>query len=626
MKKQFKTESKKLLDLMINSIYTHKEIFLRELISNASDAEDKLYFRSLTDENVALKREDYEIRIDLDKENRLLTISDNGIGMTAAELEKNLGTIAKSGSSEFKSENDQSPDVSVIGQFGVGFYSAFMVADDVRVCSLAYGETQAYEWRSKGADGFTVTPCDKDTVGTEVILHIKPDTDEEDYSSFLEEYKLRELVRKYSDYIHYPIVTDVETTQKNEDGEETTVTEKQTLNSMVPLWKRPKGEVTDEEFADFYKQKFYDYEAPAKTISYKTEGTATFSALLFIPSHAPYNYYSKEYERGLKLYSNGVLIMDSCKELLPDCFSFVKGIVDSDDVSLNISRETLQHDSQLKLIAKNVEKKIRSELEKMLKNERAEYEKFFKAFGLQIKFGVQSDFGMHAKDLENLLMFRSSETGEMTTLGEYVSRLKEDDKVIYYACSDSVAKIEALPQIDALKSKGKEVLYCTEYVDEFALKTMREFDGHEFVNACTVSDDLTEDEKTEQEKLNADYAEVAKAVKDALGDSVAEVRFSSRLGKHPVTISTQGEISLEMERVLSSMPGADEMGGVKAQSVLEINADHAIAGKLKAVYALTPEKIADYAKVLYAQARLVGGFSVEDPAEAAELVCDIISR
>ena len=625
-KKQFKTESKRLLDLMINSIYTHKEIFLRELISNASDAEDKLLFRALTDETVTVKREDCRIRISADKDTRILTVEDNGIGMTAEELEKNLGTIAKSGSNEFKNENDQPEDITVIGQFGVGFYSAFMVADDVRVVSRAWGSDTAYEWHSKGADGFTVTECGKDSFGTTVILHIKEDTEDEDYSRFLQSYTISELVRKYSDYIRYPIVTDEETTEKDEDGNDQKVIEEKTLNSMIPLWKRPKGEVTDEEYADFYKQRFYDYEAPLKTVSYRTEGTATFSALLFIPSHAPYNFYSKEYERGLKLYSNGVLIMDSCKDLLPDWFAFVKGIVDSEDVSLNISREMLQHDSQLKLIARNIEKKIKSELEKMLENEREEYEKFFKAFGLQIKFGIQSDFGMHAEDLKDLLIFRTSGSDGYTTLAEYVSRLGEDDKTIYYACGETVDKIASLPQIDALRDKGKEILYCTEYVDEFALKTLREYEGRSFVNACTVSNDLTDEEKAADESFNKENSALIDAIKKALEGDVEDVRFTHRLKNHPVTLSSEGEISLEMEKVLNSMPGAPEDERVKAKTVLEINADHAVAAKLRSANDADPELVGDYAKALYALARLAGGLSVENPAKTAELICELLGK
>ncbi len=629
-KKQFKAESKRLLDLMINSIYTHKEIFLRELISNASDAIDKLYFLSLTDDSVKTKKEDYRIRIELDPDKRTLTIDDNGIGMTEQELSQNLGTIAKSGSLGFKQENAASDDVNIIGQFGVGFYSAFMVADEVTVISRSYSDGSAHVWRSSGIDGYTVDECEKDGIGTTVILHIKPNTEEDDFDRFLQPYTIRSLVTKYSDYIKYPIVTDetktVPVEGDDEESEKTqTVTETVTLNRMTPIWKLPKKEVTDEQYDEFYKGKFYDYEAPMKVIRYSTEGTATFTALLFIPSHAPYDFYSKEYEKGLQLYSDGVLVMDKCADLLPDHFNFVKGLVDSSDVSLNISRETLQHDSQVKLIAKNIEKKIKTELEKLLKDDREKYEKFFDVFGLQLKFGVYNMYGMHADELKDLLLFKSSAEKKYVTLAEYVSRLSEDDKTIYYACGDSIDNISALPQIDSLLDSGKEILYCTEYVDEFALKILREYDGRQFVNACSADSEAQGDLGEEVKQKNEDHSGMLGAMKDALSEKVSAVRFTDKLKKHPVSLSSKGDLSLGMEKVLNAMPGVGE-DKVKAETVLEINESHPIADKLIGVFASTPEKIAKYAEALYAQARLAGGLNVDEPARTAELICELLSE
>lgn len=624
--KQFKAESKKLLDLMINSIYTHKEIFLRELISNASDAVDKLYFRSLTDQNVGMSHSDFEIRITPDKENRTLTISDNGIGMTKEELEANLGTIAKSGSLAFKQENADAKDIDVIGQFGVGFYSAFMVSDCVTVESRAYGESEAYRWQSKGVEGYTVEECDKSDVGTTITLHIKDDTDEEKYSQFLEEYTIKTIVKKYSDYVRYPIRMTVEKRRLKEGTEDEyeTVKEDETLNSMIPLWKKNKKEIKPEEYEAFYKDKFMDYEKPLKVIHYKTEGQATYDALLFIPSHAPFDYYTKEYEKGLQLYSKGVLIMDKCKDLLPDHFSFVKGLVDSEDLSLNISREVLQHDHQLKLIAKTIEKKIDSELKKMLETDREAYEEFFKAFGMQIKFGVYSDYGIHKDSLKDLLLFYSSSEKKPVTLKEYVSRMKDGQKDIYYAAGETTDKIDMLPQVDSVKDKGYEILYLTDYVDEFALRALSEYDGKTFVNVCTEDVDLgTEEEKEALKKENEDNADMLKEMKEALGENVHEVRFTDKLKDHPVCLSSEGAISLEMQKVLNAMPDGKD---AKATVVLEINANHPIAEKLKSLYKDNKDSLCDYAKILYAQARLIGGMSVDDPVELSNLVCNLMTK
>ncbi len=624
--KQFKAESKKLLDLMINSIYTHKEIFLRELISNASDAVDKLYFRSLTDQNVGMSHDDFEIRITPDKENRTLTISDNGIGMTKEELEANLGTIAKSGSLAFKQENADAKDIDVIGQFGVGFYSAFMVSDCVTVESRAYGESEAYRWQSKGVEGYTVEECDKPDVGTTITLHIKDDTDEEKYSQFIEEYTIKTIVKKYSDYVRYPIRMTVEKRRLKEGTEDEyeTVKEDETLNSMIPLWKKNKKEIKPEEYEAFYKDKFMDYEKPLKVIHYKTEGQATYDALLFIPSHAPFDYYTKEYEKGLQLYSKGVLIMDKCKDLLPDHFSFVKGLVDSEDLSLNISREVLQHDHQLKLIAKTIEKKIDSELKKMLETDREAYEEFFKAFGMQIKFGVYSDYGIHKDSLKDLLLFYSSSEKKPVTLKEYVSRMKDGQKDIYYAAGETTDKIDMLPQVDSVKDKGYEILYLTDYVDEFALRALSEYDGKTFVNVCTEDVDLgTEEEKEALKKENEDNADMLKEMKEALGENVHEVRFTDKLKDHPVCLSSEGAISLEMQKVLNAMPDGKD---AKATVVLEINANHPIAEKLKSLYKDNKDSLCDYAKILYAQARLIGGMSVDDPVELSNLVCNLMTK
>lgn len=626
--KQFKSESKKLMDMMINSIYTHKEIFLREIISNSSDAIDKLYFRSLTDSSVGIKADEFKIKIELDKENRTITVSDNGIGMTEDELDKNLGTIAKSGSFDFKEENEKAENVDIIGQFGVGFYSAFMVSDEVTVKTKAFGSDEAFCFNSKGADGYTISSCEKEDVGTTVIMHIKPDTDDEKYSEYLDQYRISALVKKYSDYIRHPIVMNFETKKpvEGKENEYEDVVELRTLNSMIPIWKRSKSELKDEDYNNFYKEKFMDYEDPIKVIHTSTEGTATYSALMFIPKHPPFDYYTKEFEKGLQLYSKGVLIMDKCAELLPDYFSFVKGLVDSEDLSLNISREMLQHDGQLKLIAKTLEKKIKSELEKMLKNEREKYEEFFKSFGIGLKFGCYNDYGMHADTLKDLLIFKSSNEGKYQTLKEYTEGMKEGQDTIYYACGETVERIELLPQCDAVKEKGYGILYLTENVDEFALMMLREYDGKKFMNVCDENLNLdTEDEKKELESENNAAKDMFEEMKKSLGDSVNAIRFTNKLKNHPVCLTSEGGISLEMEKTLNSMPGAAD-NKVKAQLVLEISATHKVAEKLKELYGKDNETLGKYAKLLYGEACLIGGKPIENPAEHSALVCELMTK
>ena len=624
--KQFKSESKKLMDMMINSIYTHKEIFLRELISNASDALDKLYFRSLTDDTVTQKHEDYMIRLVPDKESRTLKIIDNGCGMTAEELENNLGTIAKSGSGAFKAENERTDGVDIIGQFGVGFYSAFMVSDLVTVESRPYGGDTANRWQSAGADGYTVEPCEKEDHGTVVTLHIKPDSDDERYSEFLDTYRLQSLVKKYSDYIRYPIKMQV-TVKKAKEGSENEyedVTEDRTLNSMIPLWKKNKSEIKKEEYDAFYRDRFMDYEEPAAVIHTRTEGQATFSALMFIPSHAPFDYYTKNYEKGLCLYSKGVMITEKCAELLPDYFSFVKGLVDSEDLSLNISREMLQHDNQLRLIARTIEKKIKAELEKMLKDDREKYEEFYKSFGTGLKFGIYNDYGMHKDTLKDLIMFTSSYEGKNVTLREYCDRMKEGQKEIYYACGETVERIETLPQTDMVKDKGYEVLYLTESVDEFAVKILGEYDGKKFVNVCDNELDLsTEEEKEKLARENEESKELFAEMKKAIGDGVTAVRFTDILKKHPVCLTSEGGVSLEMEKVINAMPTENK---IKAELVLEINADHPIANKLKELYENDKATLADYSKILYTEACLISGAPVKDPLGYSELVCALMTK
>ncbi len=626
-KKQFKTESKKLLDMMVNSIYTHKEIFLRELISNASDAIDKLYYRSLTDDSITMKSGDYEIRLVADKEARTLTISDNGCGMTEKDLETNLGTIAKSGSGDFKADEDVREKVDIIGQFGVGFYSAFMVADAITVLSRAYGEESAFLWSSSGADGYTVEPAEKSAAGTVITLHLRPDTENENYSTYLEEYKLRELVRKYSDYIRYPIrmLTADRRPVEGKEGEYETVTEDTTLNSMVPLWKKSPSEITPEEYNTFYSEKFYDFEPPLRVIHSQSEGSATFRSLLFVPAHAPYDYYSKSYEKGLALYSAGVLITEKCADLLPDHFSFVRGIIDSADLSLNISRELLQHDHQLKLIARTVEKKIKNELLKMMKTDREKYEDFFRAFGLGLKFGVYNDFGAHKDTLVDLLLFPSSnEEKKLVSLKEYAERKREEQKTVYYSFGDTPEAAAMLPQAEAVVARGFEVLYLSDSVDEFALRTIGEYEGMTFANVADEALDVASEEEREALRAaNEKDKDMLTFMKETLGDAVSAVRFSGTLGNHAVCLGSEGGISLGMEKVLNAMPGAED-GRIKASAVLEISHTHAIAERLRALYTDDRERLATYTKLLYAEARLIGGMGIENPTEFGTLLTSLM--
>lgn len=625
--KQFKAESKRLLDMMINSIYTHKEIFLREMISNASDAIDKLYFKTLTDTSIGLKKEDFAIQIIPDKEARTLTVSDNGIGMTEEDLENCLGTIANSGSFAFKKDNDIGEDVDIIGQFGVGFYSTFMVAKEVTVITKAFGSDKAYKWHSNGVDGYTIEEAEKENAGTDVILTLKDDTDDEKYSRYLDQYQIQTLVKKYSDYIRFPIKMDVEHTHYGED--ENAEPEKhivnETLNSMTPIWKKNKSELTDEDYNNFYTEKFMDYMPPIAHIHSKNEGAATYNALLYIPSHAPFDYYSKDYEKGLQLYSSGVMIMEKCSDLLPDYFSFVKGLVDSEDLSLNISREMLQHDRQLKVIARNIERSIKNELTKLMKNDREKYEKFYEAFGLQFKFGIYQSYGASKDTLEDLLMFPSSfEDGKMTTLAEYVDRMKEGQDCIYYACGESKARIEMLPVFEKVKDKGYEVLYFTQDVDEFAIKVMMQYKDKKFKSIADGDLDLeSEEEKEESKKTAEESKEMFDFMKEALGGKVKEVRLSTKLKSYPVCLSSEGQVSIEMEKVLNSMP-QNENNKVTAEKCMELNASHPVFGKLKELYASDKDKLTEYTKLLYSQARLIEGLDVEDPVEFAKLICNLM--
>ena len=635
--KQFKAESKRLLDLMINSIYTNKEIFLRELISNASDAIDKLYYRSLTDKNVKVNKDDLYIRITPNKEARTLTIEDNGCGMSKDELEENLGTIAKSGSLAFKEaakakENaEKDDDVNIIGQFGVGFYSAFMVASKVRVESKCYGAEKAYAWESEGAEGYTIDECDKSDFGTKIILTLKADTDDEKYSDFLAEYKIEELIRKYSDYIRYPIKMEVEHEHEVEqpEGEKKEpkfekVRHDEILNSMIPIWKKNKSEVSDEDYNNFYQEKFGDYQKPLKVIRTSVEGDVSYTALLYIPSHTPYDYYTKDFKRGLQLYSNGVLIMDKCEDLLPDCYGFVRGLVDSPDLSLNISREMLQHDRQLKIIAKNLDKKIKSELLDMLHKNREDYEKFFETFGTTLKFGVYNDFGLNKDNLKDLLMFHSSIENKLVTLDEYVDRMKEGQDKIYYACGETVDKIELLPQVEAVKEKGYEILYLTENIDEFVVQVLMEHKEKKFINVCANDVDLdTDEEKEALKKENEENKDMFTLMKETIGEGVQEVRFTHRLKNHPVCLTSEGALSVEMEKVINSMPNEQK---VKAQTALEINDSHPIAQKIKDLYENDKEELKKYTQVLYAQARLIEGLPVENPTQISNLICEIIAK
>lgn len=626
--KEFKAESKRLLDMMINSIYTHKEIFLREIISNASDAIDKLYFKSLTDTSVGMKKSDFAINIAIDKENRTLTVSDNGIGMTEEDLENNLGTIANSGSFAFKKDNDLGDDVDIIGQFGVGFYSTFMVAKEVTVVTKAFGSDQAYKWTSDGVEGYTIEECDKpDGVGTTITLKLKDDTDDEKYSTYLDQYQIQSLVKKYSDYIRFPIRMEVEHTHYNEEGKEPEVHKAiETLNSMTPIWKKNKSELKDEDYNNFYMEKFGDYEPPVAHIHSKNEGVATYDALLYIPARAPFDYYSKDYEKGLQLYSSGVMIMEKCADLLPDWFSFVKGVVDSEALSLNISRELLQQDRQLKIIAKNLEKSIKNELAKLLKNDREKYEKFYSVFGLQFKFGIYQSYGAANETLKDLLMFPSSFDGKNVTLKEYVSRMKEDQKEIYYACGETKERIEMLPQLEKIKDKGYEVLYFTQDVDEFAIKVMINYDGKPFKSISDADLDLdTEEEKEEAKKLDEENKDMFTFMQEAIADKVKTVRLSKKLKTHPVCLSSDGSITIEMEKVLNAMPQNDG-NKVKAEKALEINPNHPIFEKLKDLYANDKDKLKDYAKLLYDQALLIEGMSIDNPVEFANLVCELMTK
>ena len=635
-KKQFKAESKRLLDLMVNSIYTHKEIFLRELISNASDAEDKLAYKSLTDDSVTVKRKDLKITIVPDKEGRLLTVSDNGVGMSKEDLESNLGTIARSGSGQFKAglaEDDKAADkIDVIGQFGVGFYSAFMVADHVTVISRAWGSEEAWMWQSDGADGYTVTSCEKEVPGTDVIMHIKANADEEDYDQYLDTYRLQELIKKYSDYIRYPIVMEMEDYRQKEAPEDApedykpeweTVKEWKTLNSMVPLWQRPKSKVEPEEYDAFYKEKFGDWQPPLAVIHTSAEGAVTYKAMLYIPEKTPYDFYTREYQKGLQLYSSGVLIMDKCADLLPDHFRFVKGVVDSADFSLNISREVLQHTRQLKTIAAALEKKIKNELLRLQKEDREKYEKFWTAFGTQLKYGVVSDYGQHKEILQDLLLFWSSKEGANTTLAAYKDRMPEDQPFCYYACGESVDKIAKLPQVERILDKGYEILYCTEDVDDFVMKGLGELDGKQF-KSVTEEDALpqTEEEKKAAEEKAEAGKPVLEAVKEALGDQVKEVRISAILKSGACCLSADGPISIEMEKYMSKVEGSQEM---RADRVLELNADSApFAALKKAVDAGDKDTVSKYAQLLYAQALLLAGLPLEDPAGYTQLVCSLM--
>lgn len=626
--KEFKAESKRLLDMMINSIYTHKEIFLREIISNASDAIDKLYFKSLTDTSVEMKKSDFAINIAIDKENRTLTVSDNGIGMTEEDLENNLGTIANSGSFAFKKDNDLGDDVDIIGQFGVGFYSTFMVAKEVTVVTKAFGSDQAYKWTSDGVEGYTIEECDKpDGVGTTITLKLKDDTDDEKYSTYLDQYQIQSLVKKYSDYIRFPIRMEVEHTHYNEEGKEPEVHKAiETLNSMTPIWKKNKSELKDEDYNNFYMEKFGDYEPPVAHIHSKNEGVATYDALLYIPARAPFDYYSKDYEKGLQLYSSGVMIMEKCADLLPDWFSFVKGVVDSEDLSLNISRELLQQDRQLKIIAKNLEKSIKNELAKLLKNDREKYEKFYSVFGLQFKFGIYQSYGAANETLKDLLMFPSSFDGKNVTLKEYVSRMKEDQKEIYYACGETKERIEMLPQLEKIKDKGYEVLYFTQDVDEFAIKVMINYDGKPFKSISDADLDLdTEEEKEEAKKLDEENKDMFAFMQEAIADKVKTVRLSKKLKTYPVCLSSDGSITIEMEKVLNAMPQNDG-NKVKAEKALEINPNHPIFEKLKDLYANDKDKLKDYTKLLYDQALLIEGMSIDNPVEFANLVCELMTK
>lgn len=624
-KKEFKSESKRLLDLMINSIYTHKEIFLRELISNASDAIDKLCFIALTDDKLNMSREDFKIFIKPDKENRTLTITDNGIGMDKDDLENNLGTIASSGSYKFKQEmGEKQDDIDIIGQFGVGFYSAFMVAKKITVVTKKYGCDTAYKWESDGADGYEITETERDEIGTTIVLEIKDNTEEENYDEFLEQYRIQGLIKKYSDYIRYPIMMDMthsrvkEETKDSEKPEYEDYTETETLNSMLPIWQRAKKDVKQEEYDNFYREKFMAMDKPLHTIVTSVEGVVTYKALLFIPSQAPYDYYTKEYKKGLQLYSSGVLIMENCEELLPEHFRFVKGIVDSADLSLNISREMLQHDRHLITIAQNIEKKIKNELTSMLANDRENYEKFFNAFGRQLKYGVSADYGMHKEELQDLLMYYSSTEKKLVTLSEYVNRMKEDQKFIYFAVGENISSIDNLPQTELLRSKGYEILYCTEEIDEFSLQTLMQYKDKKFCSATNDDLGIENDENKEEEK---DSSAILTFVKETLGDKVSEVVASKKLVSHPVCLTAKGGISFEMEKYFNAV---QPDSGMKAQRILELNMNHSAVKAMESAVQTDIEKAKKYAELLYNQALLIAGLPIENPGEYADLVCSLM--
>lgn len=623
-KKKFKAESKRLLDMMINSIYTQKEIFLRELISNASDAIDKIYYKALTDDSLTFDQDNYYIKVTADKEARTLTVTDTGIGMTKDELEQHLGTIAKSGSLAFKQENDSKDGHDIIGQFGVGFYAAFMVADKVTVKSKALGSDEAYVWESEGAAGYTIAPCDKETVGTEITLKIKENTEDESYDEFLENYRIKAIVKKYSDFIRYPIKME-ETVNKPKEGSENEfeeVQEEQTVNSMVPIWRKNKSELTDEDYEAFYAEKHYGFDKPLTHVHISVDGAVRYNSILFIPENMPFDYYTKEFEKGLELYSNGVLIMNKCADLLPDHFSFVKGMVDSEDLSLNISREMLQHDRQLKLIAKNINKKIKAELKSLLKNKREKYESFYESFGRQLKFGVYNDFGANKDVLKDLLLFYSSKEKKLVTLDEYVSRMPEDQKYIYYASGDSYERIEKLPQTEMVADKGYEILYFTEDIDEFAIKMLTSYEEKEFksVSSADLGIDSDEDEKQTEAEEN-EYKDLFESMKEILADKVKNVRVSKRLKSHPVCFATDGEVTIEMEKVLNAMPDSQQ---VKAEKVLEINPNHEVFETLKNAHGQDREKLALYTNLLYNQALLIEGLPIHDPVEFTNDICKVM--
>ncbi|OIJ12895.1 molecular chaperone HtpG [Anaerobacillus arseniciselenatis] len=621
-KTEFKAESKRLLEMMINSIYTQKEIFLRELISNSSDAIDKIYYKALTDDSLTFEKDNYYIKLSADKDSRTLKITDTGIGMTKEELETNLGVIAKSGSLAFKSENELKDGHDIIGQFGVGFYSAFMVADVVTVISKALGSDQAYKWESEGAEGYTIEPVEKDFIGTEIILKVKENSEDENYDEFLEEHRLRGIIKKYSDFIRYPIKMDVTVQRPKDDNEEELedVQEEETINSMVPIWRKNKNELTDEDYENFYAEKHYGFDKPLKHIHLSVDGMIRYNSILYIPEQAPFNFYTKEYEKGLELYSNGVLIMNKCADLLPDYFSFVKGMVDSEDLSLNISRELLQHDRQLKVIAKNIKSKIKSNLLSMLKDEREKYEQFYKSFGTQLKYGVYSDFGSHKDVLQDLLMFYSSTEKKLVTLDEYVSRMPEDQKYIYYAAGESNERIEKLPQTELVADKGYEILYFTDDVDEFAIKMLMNYKEKEFKSVSSGDLGFETEDQTNEETEN-DNKELFDYMNEVLADKVKNVRASKRLKSHPVCIATEGEVTVEMEKILQQMP---DNQNVKADKVLEINANHDVFKSIKAAYETDKEKVALYTKLLFNQALLIEGLPVSDPVEFTNDICKIM--